>query len=159
VLSHLDSNGVVTVQERISGDGRVPDQKLFLAPDGAVTGQCFLDEKGAKLNARGVIRNGALTELLVDTNGNGTADTREVYQGETRVRIEVDSNGDRKVDIVQSTGPGGVSRQDEDGDFDGVLDRRFDGDALVDVPAGTPIGGEEFGKLGCGSFHSFWRKR
>jgi hypothetical protein len=159
VLNHVDANGVVTVQELISGDGKVPNQKLFLAPDGSVTGQCFLDEKGARLNARGVIQGGVMTELLVDTTGNGVADTREVYQGETRVRVEVDTNGDGKVDIVQSTGPGGVSRQDEDTDFDGVLDRRFDGDALVRLPAGTKIGGEDFGKLGCGSFHGFWRKR
>ena len=44
-------------------------------------------------------------------------------------------------------------------DYDGVVDNRFDNGASVPVPAGTQIAGEDFGKLGCGSFHSFWWKR
>jgi hypothetical protein len=52
-----------------------------------------------------------------------------------------------------------ATRQDEDADFDGIVDRRFDGDQLVDTPAGTKITGAGFGKLGCGSVHRFWWKR
>ena len=48
---------------------------------------------------------------------------------------------------------------DEDVDFDGVVDRRFRGDQPADVPAGTAIPGEPFGKLECGAFHNFWWKR
>jgi hypothetical protein len=143
----------------VTGDGRNPDQKLFLASDGSVTGQCFLNEDKSKLNTRAVVQGGVVTEVLIDTTGNGVADTREVYRGEERVRVDVDTNGDRTPDIAQSSGPGGVPRQDEDVDFDGVIDRRFDGDQLVDVPPGTKIPGAAFGRLGCDSFHGFWWKR
>ncbi|MFB3118717.1 MAG: hypothetical protein ACE1ZP_08110, partial [Myxococcota bacterium] len=61
--------------------------------------------------------------------------------------------------VTISAGPGGVSRQDEDIDFDGIVDHRFDGDMPVDVPAGTKLTGEKFGRLDCGSFHRFWWKR
>jgi len=123
-----------------------------------VTAQCQLDADGKKLAIRVLFSGGAPTEALIDTTGNGVADTREVYQGGNRVRVEVDTNDDRRPDVVQSLAPGGQPRQDEDTDFDGVIDRRFDGDALVDVPAGTKVG-PKFGELGCGSFHAFWWKR
>ena len=99
-----------------------------------------------------------MVELLIDTTGNGVADTREIYSGGNITRVEVDTNKDRKPDVVQSTGPGGVSRQDEDTDFDGIIDRRFDGEKLAEVPAGLAAG-EDFGKLDCGSFNGFWWKR
>ena len=136
-----------------------PEKKLFLAADGSVTGQCFLNEDKSTLNTRAVVQGGVVTEVLIDTTGNGVADTREVYSGEAITRVDVDTNGDRKPDIVQSSGPGGVARQDEDSDFDGVIDNRFDGDQLVDIPAGTKIQGAAFGPLGCASFHRFWWKR
>jgi hypothetical protein len=52
-----------------------------------VTGQCFLDEAKKKLNTRAVVQNGAVVEVLVDTTGNGVADTREVYSGEKLLRV------------------------------------------------------------------------
>jgi hypothetical protein len=100
-----------------------------------------------------------IAELLVDTTGDGIADQREVHRNGSLVRLEVDTNGDRKPDIIQSTGSDGVVRQDEDTDFDGIVDQRFDGEAAVDVPAGTQIAGAEFGNISCGSFYSRWWKR
>ena len=75
------------------------------------------------------------------------------------MRIDADTNGDGKPDVVQTLSGGGPSRQDEDLDFDGVIDRRFEGKKLVEPAAGTRIEGDAFGKLGCGSFHRFWWKR
>jgi hypothetical protein len=106
-----------------------------------------------------VVSNGTVVEALVDTTGNGVADTREVYQGGEILRVEIDTNNDRAPDIVQTTLPGGVSRQDEDADFNGTIDRRFDGDALIESATGTKIEGSRFGTLDCGGFDSFWTKR
>jgi hypothetical protein len=106
-----------------------------------------------------IVSNGVMTEVLIDTTGNGVADQREVHQNGGPVRLDVDTNGDRLPDIAQSTGPDGVSRQDEDTDFDGIVDQRFDGDVAVDIPADTKIAGAKFGNLDCGSFHRFWWKR
>ena len=158
-FNHFDSNGALTIQESVSGKNRSPDKKLFLNANGEVTAQCLLDSEGKKLNTRVVVTDGAMTEVLTDTTGNGVSDQREVHANGALVRLDVDTNGDRLPDIAQSTGPDGVSRQDEDTDFDGIVDQRFDGDAAVDVPAGTRIAGGKFDKLDCGSFHRRWWKR
>jgi hypothetical protein len=50
-------------------------------------------------------------------------------------------------------------RQDEDHDFDGVADARFEGGKPATLPARTPIPGAPFEKLDCGSFDRFWRTR
>ena len=50
-------------------------------------------------------------------------------------------------------------KRDEDSDFDGVVDRRFRGDQLVEIEPGTRIPGAAFERLGCGSFSGFWWKR
>jgi len=87
------------------------------------------------------------------------ADTREVWQGNEILRLEADTNGDRQPDVVQYFSGGQVARQDEDLDFDGVADQRFEGSQPVSLPPGTKLPGEKFDKLGCGSFHRFWWKR
>jgi hypothetical protein len=86
------------------------------------------------------------------------ADTREVYQDGNRVRVDADTNGDGKPDVIQTlSGPAPV--QDEDTDFDGVIDRRFQGDQLVPLSGRVEVKAAGFGKLGCGSFDPFWWKR
>jgi hypothetical protein len=97
--------------------------------------------------------------VLHDTTGNGVADTREVWQGSEILRLEADTNGDRQPDVVQHFSGGQVVRQDEDLDYDGVVDQSFEGNQPMNVPAGTKLPGAKFGKLGCGSFHRFWWKR
>ena len=73
---------------------------------------------------------------------------------------EADTNRDGKPDVAIAYDPSGQPiYQDEDVDFDGVVDRRFRGDQPADVPPGTAIPGEPFGRLDCGAFHSFWWKR
>ena len=100
-----------------------------------------------------------MTEVLIDGAGKGDADTREVYQGGTRVRLDADTNADRKPDVIQYFKGDAVWRQDEDTNFDGVIDQRFDGGKPAALPAGTKIPGADFGRLDCGSFHAFWKKR
>jgi hypothetical protein len=159
VLNHFDSNGVLTVQEAADEGGSKPSKKLFLNSSGEVTAQCLLDAEGKKLNVRTIVVGGVVVEALIDTTGNGVADNREVYEGGERVRTHVDTNDDRKPDVTITAMPGGISRQDEDTDFDGIVDLRFDGDTPVDIPAGTKLAGKKFERLNCGSFHRFWWKR
>jgi len=75
------------------------------------------------------------------------------------VRIDVDTNGDRKPDVVQHLSNGGPPVQDEDSDFDGMVDNRFEGEQLVELTSATPIEGDAFGKLDCGSLNRFWWRR
>ena len=51
-----------------------------------------------------------------------------------------------------------MARQDEDSDFDGVIDLRFDGDTQVAVED-EPEAPAALSKLECGTFHSFWKRR
>ena len=75
------------------------------------------------------------------------------------VRREADTNGDRKPDVVQTYRDGAVTHQDEDTDFDGVVDQRFEGQTPIAVAEGTAVDAESFSKIDCGSFHRFWWKR
>ncbi len=105
-----------------------------------------------------MVAGGVVVEVLSDSTGDGIADTREVYENGQRVRVEVDTNGDRKVDVMQSVTEAGVAVQEEDTDFDGRIDRRFEAEELVASNNGIPLGAD-FGQIGCGSFDRFWWKR
>ena len=54
---------------------------------------------------------------------------------------------------------GQLARQDEDTNFDGVIDQRFEGGKPVAVPAGTKIATAPLGPLDCGRFSDFWSAR
>ena len=124
-----------------------------------MTAQCLLNETGDRLDARALVTNGVVTEVLIDTSGDGWADTREVLAAGQLARVEADTNGDRKPDVIQTFRDGALAYQDEDTDHDGVIDQRFEGSSAVAVPPGTRVTKARFGKLGCGSFHRFWRSR
>ena len=51
-----------------------------------------------------------------------------------------------------------VARQDEDSNFDGILDLRFEGETAVAVE-GKPEAPAALPKLECGDFHSFWKRQ
>jgi hypothetical protein len=160
VFNHMGSDGSVRIQEVAGGDnGRNPDKKLFLDANGQVTAQCLLDENKKRLNTRAVVNGGSVTEILIDTTGDGWADTRQVLSGGQLARLDADTNNDRAPDVVQTYRNGELVYQDEDSDFDGTVDQRFQGQTPVDVAAGTQIPAPAFEKLGCGSFHRFWWKR
>jgi hypothetical protein len=159
-LSILGPDGKAVQQEVASGgNGKGPDKKLFLGPGEQVVAQCLFNPQTKKLDTRAVVEGGVVTEVLIDGGGKGMADTREVYQRGQRTRLDADTNADRKPDVIQYFRGDAVTRQEEDADFDGVIDRRFDDGKPVPVPAGTRIPGADFGSLGCGSFHGFWWKR
>ena len=102
--------------------------------------------KARNSTVRTIVVGGVVVEALIDTTGNGVADNREVYEGGERVRMDVDTNNDRRPDVTIAAAPGGVSRQDEDTDFDGIVDLRFDGDTPVDIPAWHEVGRREIRK-------------
>ena len=127
---------------------------------GQVVAQCLLGEDKKKLNTRALVKGGVVVEVLIDSSGKGFADTRQVLSktGEV-VRVEADTNADRKPDVVQTYEGGALAFQDEDTNFDGAIDQRFQGTTPVAVPAGARVPDEPFGKLDCGSFDRFWWKR
>jgi hypothetical protein len=159
-LNQLDAQGRVRVQEVASDGSATPDKRTFLDERGQATAQCLLGEDKKKLNTRALVSGGVITELLIDTTGNGYADTRQVLSksGDV-VRVEADTNGDHKPDVVQTYQGGALVFQDEDTNFDGKIDQRFKGTAPVAVPAGAKIEDAPFEKLDCGSFDRFWWKR
>ena len=74
-------------------------------------------------------------------------------------RLDADTNADRKPDVIQYFKAGAVSRQDEDTNFDGVIDQRFEGGKPVALPPGTKISTTPLGPLDCGRFSEFWTAR
>ena len=100
-----------------------------------------------------------MTQVLIDTDGDGVADQREVYAGGRRTRVEADTNGDGRPDVLQLLTGDAVTRQDEDVDFDGRVDRRFEAGKPVVLSSQSALPGERFGKLDCGRFDRFWSKR
>ena len=144
--------------QEVASDGRYPAQKPYLDASGAVSSQCLLNAEGDRLTTRAVVVQGVVIEVLSDSTGDDIADTREIYENNQRVRLEVDTNGDRKVDVVQSVTAAGVAVQEEDTDFDGSLHRRFEDNLLVES-TNCPRLGADFGPIRSGSFHRSSLKR
>jgi len=73
-----------------------------------------------------------------------------------RIRLELDTNDDGRPDVVQHLDGDSVARQDEDSDFDGTIDRSFEGKKAVPVE-GKPKAPPKLGDLDCGEFDRFWK--
>ena len=100
-----------------------------------------------------------MTKVLIDGTGKG-ADQIELYANGQRSALLADTNGDRKIDVIQTFDAGGeLARQDEDSDFDGVLDRSFAGGQPVDLPAQKAVPADKLGPLDCGRFSDFWKTK
>jgi hypothetical protein len=98
-----------------------------------------------------------LTHAVIDTDGDGFGDEREVYQSGRHVRLDTDTDGDHRPDVVQYFEGEDVARQDEDSDFDGRIDTRFEGEQAVPLPG--PIDAPpSLPELGCGRFDDFWSR-
>jgi hypothetical protein len=95
---------------------------------------------------------------LLDTNGDGKADQRVRYEDGQAVRLEADTNGDGKADVVQHLRGEAIARQCEDGDYDGRIDRCFEGTAPVAVSGETDVSAP-LGRLECGGFDRFWNEK
>ncbi len=88
--------------------------------------------------------------------GDGRADQRELYEAGARVGLEADTNGDGRPDVVQVVAGTEVVRQDEDADYDGTLDRRFEGEVSSEIEAPAP---PMLPSLDCGGVDRFWASR
>jgi hypothetical protein len=60
--------------------------------------------------------------------------------------------------VIQYIADGNTIRQCEDAEFDGRIDRCFEGEKLVDVTGVTDVSAP-LERLGCGGLHRFWRSR
>jgi hypothetical protein len=74
------------------------------------------------------------------------------------VKLQADTNGDKRPDVIQTFQGGAVARQDEDSDYDGKIDRSFEGQTAVAVPADDRAPAP-LGALDCGAADSFWARR
>ena len=156
VLTRYNDAGVAVVQELAEGRHARPNKKLFLHPDGSVAAQCLDTNGNGRFDARATVESGLVVQVLLDTSGNGRADQRERYEGGARVGLEADTNGDGRPDVVQVVAGTEIVRQDEDADYDGTMDRRFEGEAQSDLAAPAPPALPE---LECGGIDRFWAKR
>ena len=96
-----------------------------------------------------------------DTTRDGYADRRQIYHQGAVVRLEADTNADRKPDVWVTFSAGKARFQDEDTDFDGVVDSRFDleTDESVSLDGSQePPSLEAFGRLSCREFSAFWKR-
>jgi hypothetical protein len=156
VLSHLDANGRVAVQELATGAPGEPTERIEFSADGSVRLHCIDGDGDGRLEMAVVFDGDELRLARVDSDLDGRVDTREHYTGGVRDRIEADTNGDGLPDVVQHLDGEDVVRQDEDSDFDGSLDRSFEGPAAVELQGEMRV--EPFGRLDCGRFDRFWRR-
>jgi hypothetical protein len=75
------------------------------------------------------------------------------------VALQADTNGDRKVDVIQTFANGAVARQDEDTNYDGQLDQSFVDGKPVPLPTDAAVPADALGALDCGRFSDFWKGR
>ena len=117
---------------------------------------CFVaeDEMGVAGFVVGAVDTRSFEERL---ERDWWPDLREIYHGGSRVQLETDTNGDGRADIVQLLDGDAVTQQDEDTDFDGVLNRRFLGNTPADIPPDTSAPAK-YGALQCGRFDAFWKR-
>jgi hypothetical protein len=91
---------------------------------------------------------------------DGYADRRQLYQEGTLTRLEADTNADHRPDVWILYVSGEASIQDEDTDFDGRVDQRFDlaANQPVEVDGNAePPTLEKFERIGCKGFNGFWK--
>jgi len=158
VLTRYDSSGAATVQELVAEGKHNPDKKLFINADGSVRSQCLDNDGDGVFDVRYRIEAGVVSAGLVDTDRDGVGEQRQVYAGGQLSHVEIDTNGDGRADVVRYVADGNVIRRCEDAEFDGEIDRCFEGQSLVELSGVTDVA-PPLESLGCGSLHPFWRGR
>jgi hypothetical protein len=159
LLVGFDAQRRIRSQELAGPSGR-PDKKILLDTDGNEERQC-IDSTGDGRFDLVVFRDGSelretWTVSASSTGDDPRADQRDIYEGGRRARVEIDTQGDGRPDVVQYLDENeDVVRQDEDSNHDGRLDLRFEGGRAlaVDEPPSSPPALE---RLGCGAFDRFW---
>jgi hypothetical protein len=81
----------------------------------AKSGEMLNDSNGATKNLPKKIGS--------DTNGDGTPDRYEYYEGGLIVKAEADGNGDGKMDELAYFKDGKMIKIEKDSDFDGKTDK------------------------------------
>ena len=100
------------------------------------------------------------TQAIEDSTRDGYGDRRQVFRQAVQIRLDADTNADRKPDIWIEYGPDGTAKmQLEDSDFDGRVDAKFDltTDEAVETNGGEPPSLDEFGRVSCREFSDFWK--
>ena len=119
--------------------------------------QCRDTDKNGTFDAQVAVgADGTPKEALADTNGDGAAENRQVFEGGALARVEIDTNKNSKPDVVQYYAGNAVSRQCQDDDHNGTIDACFQGESPVAVSGVTQPAPLE--KLSCGSAHELWKR-
>jgi hypothetical protein len=144
----------ITVQEEDRNCNGLPDRYTRFADDGSPTFRCTL-------RTADHFEAGVVTESIEDTTRDGYGDRRQVFEDGLQIRFDADTNADRTPDVWINYANGAPETQDEDSDFDGQVDVRFDLATDEAVPLdGTPAGPSltRFEPIRCSEFSDFWTR-
>jgi hypothetical protein len=151
-----DGESVVT-QEEDRNCNRRPDRLTRFDAEGAPTLRCTPRERIEFADGRPRVAFQDSAEPY-----DGYADRRQVYGTDGTVELlAVDTNGDRVPDVWIRHTAGQPTLQDEDTDFDGVVDQRFDlaSDQAIEVNGDSgAVSLERLPRIDCSSFSDFWRR-
>jgi antitoxin component YwqK of YwqJK toxin-antitoxin module len=146
-----DGEQIITQEEDRNVNGR-PDRLTRFSPDGQPTYRCTIRQEVS-------FADGQPARVLDDSTGDGFADRRQIYEQGVLVRVEADTNGDRRPDVWLGYEGGAARTQDEDADYDGRIDQRFDLVTEEAVSFETPVeptSSEKFSKIRCSGFSKVW---
>jgi hypothetical protein len=148
-----DGQQIVAQEEDRNLNGR-PDRLTRFDESGTPTYRCTMTQEVTFVN-------GQPSLVLDDSTGDRFADRRQVYEGSELVRLEADTNADRRPDVWITYRGGQAAIQDEDADYDGRVDQRFDlttEEQLEVEGSGEPPSRERFARLQCSGFSALWRR-
>jgi hypothetical protein len=145
----------IVIQEEDRNCNGLPDRMTHFDEAGVAVFQCSPRQ-------RVELEEGVPALALEDSEEphDGYADLRQVYENGTLARLEADTNADHRPDVWILYVSGQASIQDEDTDFDGQIDQRFDLAANQPVELnGDPEApaSEKFERIGCRGFNEFWK--
>ena len=153
IVFHFAEDGEsITVQEEDQNCNGRPDRYTRFGEGGIPEFTCTL-RTAVQYEA------GLVLTSVEDTTRDGYGDQRQVFAEGIQTRFDADTNGDRIPDVWVNYANGAPETQDEDSDFDGQIDVRFDL-ATEDV---VPLNGttappvlEAFEQIRCTDFSEFW---
>ena len=153
-LFGADGESVAKQEEDRNCNGR-PDRLTRFASDGNVEFRCTIRQEIH-------FEMGTPVEVWEDSEApySGFADQRQIFEEGTLLRVEADTNEDRMPDVWIRYEGDRATVQDEDSDFDGKIDRRFDLATNKPVPLSEPLEPlsiERMRRIRCTGFNAFWK--
>jgi hypothetical protein len=147
-----DGERVIRQEEDLNCDGK-PDALTELDEAGNPAGKCSRAEL-VQFEA------GKPAVTLEDSDKNGVADRRQVFEDGSLVWLEADTNKDRKPDVWVLHENGNPALQYEDSNFDGKVDTKFDltSQQPVELEKAAKVSTKGFEKITCSGFGDFWRQ-